>query len=88
MAFLIPENIPSRSSVPERLRQMARALRDFMPDEATVWLQEKESGTPYLEVLDPSAGVLLIEAPTIKLGGRRRRRWRPFSEQEVVRIRR
>ena len=62
MAFLTPENIPSRSGVPDRLRQVARALRDFMPYETTVWLAEKEGGAPYLEVLDPAAGIVVIEA--------------------------
>ncbi len=88
MAFLTPENIPSRSGVPDRLRQVARALRDFMPYETTVWLAEKEGGAPYLEVLDPAAGIVVIEAPPIRVGGRRRRRpWRAFSEQDMVRIR-
>ena len=88
MAFLTPENIPSRSGVPDRLRQVARALRDFMPQETTVWLEEKEGGAPYLEVLDPGAGIVVIEAPSIRMGGRRRRRpWRAFSEQDMVRIR-
>lgn len=88
MAFLTPENIPSRSDVPDRIRQVARALRDFTPDTSTVWLQEKEGGAPYLELLDPGAGILLIEAPLIRTARRRRRpRWRAFSEQDIVRIR-
>ena len=88
MGFLTPENIPSRSGVPDRLRQVARALRDFMPHETTVWLEEKEGGAPYLEVLDPGAGIALIEAPSIRTGGRRRHsRWRAFTDQDLVRIR-
>lgn len=88
MAFLIPENIPSRSGAPDRLRQVARALRDFTPGQTTVWLKEKEVGTPYLEILDPSAGILLIEAPLITTTKRRtRRRWRPFAPQDIVSIR-
>ena len=67
---------------------MARALRDFTPDATTVWLREKAGGTPYLEVLDPGAGILLIEAPLIKRARRRRRpRWSAFSEEDIVRIR-
>ena len=88
MAFLTPENIPSRSSVPDRLRQVAWALRDFTPDDTTVWLKEKEGGGPYLELLDPGAGILLIEAPPIRAATRKRRpRWQAFSDHDLVRIR-
>ena len=90
MAFLTPENIPSRSRVPDRLRQVARALRDFTPDDTTVWLKEKEEGAPcsYLEVLDPGAGILLIEAPPIRKARRKRRpRWLAFSEEDLIRVR-
>lgn len=88
MAFLTPENIPSRSGVPDRIRQVARSLRDFTPDTTTVWLQEKEGGAPYLELLDPGAGILLIEAPLIRTARRRRQpRWSAFSERDIVRIR-
>ena len=88
MAFLTPENIPSSSLVPGRIRQVARALRDFTPDATTVWLKEKEGGGPYLELLDPGAGILLIEAPHFQKARRKRRpRWRAFSEQDIVRIR-
>lgn len=88
MAFLIPENIPSRSGVPDRLRQVARALRDYMPHETTVWMRQMEDGSRYLEVLDPGSGVAVIEAPSVKMSGRRRRRpWRSFKQEDLVRIR-
>ena len=88
MAFLTPENIPSRSGVPDRLRQVARALRDFMPQETTVWLEEDKEGPPYLEVLDPGAGIVVIEAPSVTRRGRSRGPLgRSFSEQDIVRIR-
>ena len=88
MAFLIPENIPSRSAVPDRLRQVARALRDFASDDTTVWLKDDEAGDPYLELLDPGAGILIIQTPLIRTVTRRRRPGlRTFSEDEVVRIR-
>ena len=87
MAFLIPENIPSRSSVPDRLRQVARSLRDFMPDNITVWLNDKQEGAPYLELLDPDGGILVIDAPLITTTRKRRPRWRPFSEEDLVGIR-
>jgi len=79
MAFLIPENIPSRNDVPERLQIVARAFRDFGADEITVWL-EGEGDEPYLLVLDPSRGVLLIDAPPIK-GGIGRSLFQPRSTQ-------
>ena len=44
MAFLIPQNIPSRNDLPARLQAVARALRDSLPDEATVWLERSGTG--------------------------------------------
>ena len=39
MASLIPENIPSRNDVPERLRTAARLLRDSTPQDVVVSLE-------------------------------------------------
>ena len=39
MAFLIPENLASRSDVPARIREVAAALRDSLPEEVTLWLE-------------------------------------------------
>lgn len=88
MAFLIPENIPSRSGVPDRLRHVARALRDFIPDEATAWLREYGEDPPYLLLLDPGAGIALIEAPPIRTASRRPK-WfgRYLQEEDILRIR-
>ncbi len=88
MAFLIPENIPSRGGVPDRLRHVARALRDFVPDEATAWLREDGDGPPYLLVLDPRSGIALIEAPPIRTASRRPN-WfsRYLKEEDILRIR-
>lgn len=88
MAFLIPQNIPSRAGVPDRLRQVARALRDFMPEETTVWLREKGDTAPCLLMLDPGAGIALIEAPSIRKAARRPRWFSRFFEDEgILRIR-
>ena len=86
MAFLIPENIPSRSDVPSRLRHVARAVRDFLPDETTVWLKKDDDRPPYLLVLDPGAGIVLMEAPPAPRAGRRRPRWmsRVLQEEAIV----
>jgi hypothetical protein len=87
MAFLLPENIPSRSGIPDRLRQTARALRDFTPDEVTVWLRETMAGLPYLIVLDPAAGILLLDAPSLSAKARRqRRRGRVFDSFDALSI--
>ena len=84
-AFLIPENIPSRPSLPDRLRQVARALRDYMPEETTIWLKQRKESSPYLELLDPGAGIAVITAPLIK-HKRAQRRLRPFSKQDLLGI--
>ena len=87
MAFLQPANIPSRNDVPVRLQTVAKCLREFLPDEVTVWLERTGDGDrralrkefdqqrfegltdteddsePYLVVLDPAAGILVLEAP-------------------------
>ncbi|MDE0376086.1 MAG: AAA family ATPase [bacterium] len=84
MAFLIPENIPSRSSVPDRLRHVARAARDFLPDETTVWLEAKDDKPPYLLVLDPGAGIVLLEAPRTPRPGRRPRWMRQVLREETI----
>ena len=44
MAFLQPENIAGRNDVPARLQQVARALRDDLPEEVTVWLERTGDG--------------------------------------------
>ena len=85
MAFLQPENIPSRNDLPKHLQQIARALRDALPDEVTVWLDRTAGGDaaalrrefdlggpapdadgsePYLVILDPEAGIAVLEAPS------------------------
>ena len=85
MAFLHPENIPSRNDIPNRLQMVARCLRDLLPDDVTVWLERTRQGEDgalrkdfgdsfdgdddgeergsYLVVLDPSAGIAVLEAP-------------------------
>ena len=84
MAFLIPENIPSRSSVPDRLRHVARAARDFLPDETTVWLEANDGKPPYLLVLDPGAGIALVEAPRTPRPDRRPRWMRQVLKEETI----
>ncbi len=61
-AFLIPENLPSRGDVPSALQNVARHLRDHLDEEITVWLEGEGDGDPYLVILDPQAGVLVLDA--------------------------
>ena len=86
MAFLQPQNIPSRNDLPDRVQVVARLLRDLLPDEVTVWLERTGDGDaaalrrefdpagtaasggefePYLVLLDPEAGIAVLEAPTV-----------------------
>lgn len=85
MAFLLPENIPSRSGIPERLRQVARQLRDSTPEQVTVWLQETDHGVKYLVVLDPAAGLAVIDAPSLPRPGRKNR-FRTFGSVGMIRV--
>lgn len=87
MAFLLPENIPSRSGVPTRLRHVARALREFTPEQITVWLRETAGGQPYLVVLDPAAGIMVIDAPQLsKRALSRRQRGRVFDSLDMASV--
>ena len=100
MAFLQPENIPSRNDLPARLQSVARALRDLLPEDVTVWLERTGDGDtaalqrdfdqagrprdssdagPYLVVLDPEAGIAVIEAPTVTSSRRRILRTRELN---------
>lgn len=62
MAFMIPENLATRGDIPSRLGSVAAALRDGLDDSVTVWLEESGDGEdPYLLVLDPRLGILLVD---------------------------
>lgn len=65
MAYLIPENAASRSDIPASLQAVAAAVRDDLPDEVTVWLDQEEDADPYLIVLDPASGIVLLHAPRV-----------------------
>ena len=108
MAFLQPANIPSRNDVPIRLQTVAKCLREFLPDEVTVWLERTGDGDrralrkefdqqrfegltdteddsePYLVVLDPAAGILVLEAPS-RIRVRRRRGRRAKIDRNRIR---
>ena len=79
MAFLLPENLPSRNNVSRRLQNVARAARDHLPEEVTVWLKEEEH--KFLVLLDPAAGILVIEAPPERSRQARRRKFTPEAKE-------
>lgn len=106
MAHLQPENLASRSDVPERLHEVARHLRDHLPDEVTVWLERTGDGEgaalrrefgdssaadddsdSYLVVLDPKAGLAVLQAPSrrhVKATRRRRVRLDEDAARRLV----
>lgn len=98
MAFLLPDNIPSRSGIPTRLRQTARALKVHTPEEMTVWLREADNGSQYLVLLDPDAGIMVIDTPRLPARSQsraqknrifnriRKRQGRVFDSFEMLRI--
>lgn len=79
MAFLLPENLPSRNNVSRRLQSVARAARDHLPEEVTVWLKEEDH--KFLILLDPAAGILVIEAPPERSRQARRRKFTPEAKE-------
>ena len=74
MGYLIPENIPSRSDLPESVQNVAAYLRDNVDDEVTVWLESTDTETCGLLILDPAAGLVLVDCPRQSDLGLRRRR--------------
>lgn len=64
MAFLLPQNIPSRNDISDRMNLLGRSLRDALDDadDVIVWL-EGRGAEAHLLVLDPACGILLLEAP-------------------------
>ena len=79
MAFLLPENLPSRNNVSRRLQSVARAARDYLPEEVTVWLKGEDH--KFLVLLDPAAGILVIEAPPERSRQAKRREFTQEAEE-------
>ncbi len=71
MAFLIPENLASRSDLPRSLQVVARSFRDGLQDSVTVWLDEDDYGH-LLVVFDPDHGIAAIDVKAGR-GGRKAR---------------
>lgn len=71
MAFLIPENLRTRSDVPAGVSRGARVLHEALDDDATVWYEplfDRSGDRPDLVALVPDVGVLVIEVVEEKAG--------------------
>lgn len=74
MAFLIPENLSSRRDVPAAAGRLAKALREALDDDATVWYEPLFGAgqkRPDLVALVPDSGVLVLEILGAKSGSLR-----------------
>ncbi len=74
MAFLIPENLSTRRDVPPAASRLAKALREALDDDATVWYEPlfgAGQGRPNLVTLVPDSGILVLEILGAKPGALR-----------------
>lgn len=74
MAFLIPENLSSRRDVPTAASRLAKALREALDDDATVWFEPLFGAgreRPDLVALVPDTGILVLEILGAKSGALR-----------------
>ena len=74
MAFLIPENLSSRRDVPAAASRLAKALREALDDDATVWFEPLFGAgreRPDLVALVPDTGILVLEILGAKNGALR-----------------
>lgn len=64
MAFLIPDNLRSRTDVPDVIRRVCAALQVALDDDVTVWYEplfDPSEQQPHLVVLEPRVGVIVME---------------------------
>ncbi len=74
MAYLIPENLSTRRDVPAAACRLAKALREALDDDATVWYEPLFGAgrkRPDLVALVPDSGVLVLEILGAKSGALR-----------------
>jgi hypothetical protein len=72
MAFLIPDNLKSRSGVPEAIKRAARAFETGLDESTIVWyepLYDPSGDKPHLVVLIPDRGIVVLEALEVKSVG-------------------
>jgi hypothetical protein len=71
MAFLIPDNLRTRSDVPAGVNRTARVLQDTLDDASTAWYEplfDVGGERPDLVVMVPDVGVLVLEVLEEKPG--------------------
>ena len=64
MAFLIPDNLKSRSDVPHIIQKVAGAFEVGLADNVTVWyepLYDPKGEKPHFVVLLPDHGICVLE---------------------------
>lgn len=72
MAYLIPDNLKSRSDVPAGIRRVASAFQVGLDENAVVWyepLYDPSKEKPHLVILLPDRGILVLEVLEIASGG-------------------
>ena len=74
MAFLIPENLSTRRDVPAAASRLAKAMREALDDDATVWYEPLFGAgqeRPDIVALVPDSGVLVLQILGAKNGALR-----------------
>jgi hypothetical protein len=64
MAFLIPDNLKSRTDVPSSARRVASAFQVGLDESVVVWyepLYDPSGGKPHFVIMLPDRGVILLE---------------------------
>jgi len=72
VAFLIPDNLKSRSDVPAGIRRTAGAFQIGLDEDVTVWyepLYDPSGERPHLVLLLPQWGIIVLEALEVRSGG-------------------
>jgi len=72
VAFLIPDNLKSRSDVPSNIKRVAGAFQVGLDENVTVWyepLYDASGEKPHLVILLPDKGIVVLETLDIKAGG-------------------
>ena len=63
MAFLIPDNLKSRSDVPSHIRRVADAFQIGLDESATLWyepLYDLHGERPHFVLLVPDRGIVVF----------------------------